>query len=92
MIQGRLAPVFGETKDPGAEKKAKPVADAYLIQTVYEGVQEAAEKMDVDAIEEILEEIRDYALPEEEQETVDAIRTAVEIFDYDGILNALRKG
>ncbi|MBQ6442972.1 MAG: DegV family EDD domain-containing protein [Lachnospiraceae bacterium] len=91
-FQGRLAPVFGETKDPGAEKKAKPVADAYLIQTVYEGVQEAAEKMDVDAIEEILEEIRDYALPEEEQETVDAIRTAVEIFDYDGILNALRKG
>ena len=84
-----LGEIF-EDKNAGAQEE-KPLADPYLIQSVYEGAQEAAEDMDCDAVEEILNEIESYAIPEEEQWTMDAIRKCAENFDYDGILEVLKE-
>ncbi len=69
----------------------RAVADRVLMESVYEGLQEAAEAMDLDAIEEIMEEISDYAIPKEEQERFKAIETAVENLDYQGVLKALKE-
>lgn len=56
------------------EESDKPVADDYLLQGVYEGLAEAAEAMDCDAMDEIFGEIRDYAIPESDREKFNALR------------------
>ncbi|MCR4896472.1 MAG: DegV family EDD domain-containing protein [Lachnospiraceae bacterium] len=75
--------------EKAAEEPAKPLADAFLMKSVYEGLKEAAEAMDGGTIEEILKEMEDYAVPEEEAERFEAIRGYAARSDYDAILAAL---
>jgi len=83
----RLAEYFGADE----EAEEKPVADPYLMESVYEGLQEAAEEMDCDMIGEILKELEPYAIPENEKEKYGAIVECAKNYDYDGILGVLGK-
>ncbi|MBQ7677702.1 MAG: DegV family EDD domain-containing protein, partial [Lachnospiraceae bacterium] len=78
--------VFAKEKEAAPDK---PVADAFLMESVYEGLGEAAGNFDMDGIEEILAELDDYAVPEDEKEKYDAIREAAAKYDYAGILSVL---
>jgi len=84
-----LAGCFPQSENAAAKAEDKPMADDYLVQSVYEGIREAAEGMDCDAIDEILAELDEYAVPESEREKMNAIRLKAENFDYDGILQVL---
>ena len=82
-----IEPVFKE--EMTEDDAGKPTADKALMESVYEGLREAAEAMDCDAIEEILRELSGYAIPEEDKERYAQIEKAAELFDYEGILEAL---
>ncbi|MBR1855071.1 MAG: DegV family EDD domain-containing protein [Lachnospiraceae bacterium] len=84
-----LAGCFSQSENATVEAEDKPMADDYLLQSVYEGIREAAEGMDCGAIDEILAELGEYAVPESEREKMDEIRLKAENFDYDGILQVL---
>lgn len=87
-FEGILAGIFTEEKS----KEDKPLADEYLIQDTYEGLQMAAEAMDCDMIEAILSELEPYAFPGEDEERLEKIRECAGNYDYDGILDVLREG
>ena len=67
------------------------VADAFLMESIYEGFAEAAEAMDLDALEEIGKEIEGYAIPQEETKKFEKLLALVDALDYDGILSLLGK-
>ena len=77
-----LSPIFTEASD-------KPMADMALIESVYQELRGAAERMDCDMIEGIMKEMEDYAIPDPEKERFDKIREKADALDYDGILEAL---
>ena len=79
----------GEEESKKEEKSDKPVADDYLMQSVYEDLRSAAEAMDCDTIQVILKEMDDYSIPEAERERFDAIRDKAGKFDYDGMIAVL---
>ena len=81
-----LKPVFQTEYE-----EKKPEADPALMESVYEGLREAAETMDCDAVEEIMSELSSYAIPQSEQEKFALITEAAACFDYVGILNAMRE-
>lgn len=90
----KLGEAVAAALDEGSEEipessDEKPVADKFLIQSVYEGLKEAADAMSCDEIEEILEELSDYTIPDEEKEKLDEIRKKAGEYDYDGILAIL---
>lgn len=64
-------------------------ADSFLMESVYEAIANAAKDMDIDAVEEAFNEIADYAIPESEKEKTDAIKEALNSYDYDTILEIL---
>ena len=88
-MDGRLAGIFGEGNQEAPENKAKPLADGFLQESVYEGLKEAADSMDCDAIDEILSELSDYEVPVSDRNKLYEIRKKAEAFDYEGILNLL---
>ncbi len=90
-LRDSLAPVFTQERngDEGKEKN-RPVADSYLMESIYEGLREAAEAMDCDMVEEILKEIDGYAIPEAEKERFLLLRGKAEALDYEGMLEVLK--
>ncbi len=84
-----LAPAFSEETKGDEEDTGKPVADDFLMESVYEGLKEAAEAMDCDQVEAIMQEIGDYAIPDREKETFALIREKADSLDYDGLLEVL---
>ncbi len=88
-----LDPIFAQEKAAENNKdEDKPVADDFLMESVYEGLLDAAENMDCDAIDEILKEVEDYAIPEKEKEKFNALCEMAGAFDYDGIVERLKEG
>ncbi len=81
-----LAPVF--TKEEG-EEAGRPMADEFLMESIYEGFREAAEAMDCDMVQDIIKEIEAYAIPESEKEKFERILEKANMYDYDGILQVL---
>ncbi len=90
-LRNRLKEYFGETESK-EEEREKPEADEFLMESVYEGLKDAAEEMDCDAIEGILEEMEPYRIPEAEQDKYNAIVKAAGNYDYDAILALLGAG
>lgn len=72
------------------EESEKPVADEFLMQSIYEGLSDAAESMDCDMLEDIMKEIEAYEIPDSEKERFDLVREKADMLDYDGILEALK--
>ena len=63
-----------------------PEADAKMMESVYEEIKEAAGAMDISRLEEILERMEGYTLPEAEAERWKKIRLAFDQFEYEDIL------
>ena len=82
-----LSGLFVSTESEASDNR--PVADEFMMESVYEGLREAAENMDCDMIGEILSELSEYAIPESEKEKYDAITEKAGKYDYDGILELL---
>ena len=84
-----LAGVFkADVKDDDA---GKPLADDYIMESIYEELKDAADAMDCDRIEAIMKEVEEYAIPSGEKERFDLIRRSADMYDYEGILDALSK-
>ncbi len=76
-----LAEIF-ETEE---EEVSKPEADETLIEQVYEELKAAAEDMDCDRLQDILNEMDEYSFPEAERDRWRKIKEAVGNFDYEMI-------
>lgn len=80
---------FFEEEDQQEDASDKPVADEWLMKSVFEGIKEAADNMDCDVIEEILQEMEEYSVPESDKEKFEAVCKLAAKYDYDGILEVL---
>ena len=69
----------------------KPLADETIIKSVYDRFRTAADTMDCDLIEEVMNELDNYQIPDSDKELIDAIIEKADMFDYDGILEVLDK-
>ncbi len=67
----------------------RPVADEYLLNSMYDGLKEAADNMDCDTIEDIIGELKDYRITGDDKNLFDEIRVKADNLDYDGILELL---
>ncbi len=84
-----LGPIFKVEEEQSEEEKNRPVADEFLMDCVYEGLHDAAEAMDCDAIEDVFKEVEGYAIPENEAEKFNALKEKAGLFDYEGMLEIL---
>ncbi|WP_051204714.1 DegV family protein [Butyrivibrio sp. VCD2006] len=87
-----LGTIFGEdeeNKESSEKPKDKPVISSVLLDSVYEGLKDAAESMDYDAIEEMMEEVKRYEIPEDDLKKLQALNEKAGQFDYDGMLEIL---
>ncbi len=87
-FKDKLSIIFGEKKEE-AKNTDKPLADEFLLESIYEGLRDASENMDYDTIEEIFRELDEYSLPESDEKKLKAIRDKAESFDYDSILEII---
>ncbi len=87
---GKLRDLLGEAlfmneSEEEETEEEKPVADADLMETVYEELGHAAVAMDLERMEQILQELDAYSIPENEQERFAKIRESIGRFDYEGV-------
>ena len=78
--------MFGKAADT---EEDRPVADEFLMECLYEEFLNAAENMDIDALEEIPKQLEGYAIPEDEREKYDSVIALAEALDYNGIVELL---
>ena len=83
----RFDEYFEKDKDPGEDKK--PLADEYLMESIYEELKDAAENMDIDRIEDIMKETDGYEIPDGEKEKYALIKQKADMLDYEGIQDIL---
>ena len=83
-FQTLLADVF-----VGNEKGDLPLADPGLMQDVYEEIRDAAEKMDIERLEAVFEEMKDFRIGDSEKERYERLENAYSMFDYEGIVKIL---
>ncbi len=79
----------GDKSENETKEDTRPLADASLMESVYDALKEAAEAMDCDAIDDVWKELEGYALPDDEAKKLEGIREKADNFDYDGILELL---
>ena len=75
-----------EEKD-NADKKE---ADDDMMSQIYADIKAAAEEMDCDRLDEIMDNMKNYKVPEAEAERFSEIKKCIENFDYDGVQEALQ--
>ena len=85
----KLGAIYGESTDDEDKDDDRPVADEFLLESVYEGLLDAAKAMDCDAIEEVFAEVEGYAIPESDKEKFKELKSKADNFDYDGIVTLL---
>lgn len=81
-----LSGLLEEDGDAGTDKPEIPKEE---LMEAYSRIKECAEDCDDTGIEDAMEALVKYALPEAETEKVTAINTALENFDFDGIVELL---
>ena len=86
-LSEELAPAFEE--GVSGDNADKPVADEFLMESIYDELRNAAESMDCDMIEDIMKEIGEYSIPDAEKEKFALVREKAEMLDYEGMLNIL---
>ena len=74
---------------PTARASTVPVADAFLMEGVYEMLREGAEAGDSSQIEDSFAEIEEYRVPDEEKDLMDRLKTAYESGDFSLIIKEL---
>ncbi len=80
------------TKEPlkqffgsGQEEEDLPEADQELMDQVFGKMREAAEDMDLDMLEEALDLLKGYSVPEKERELFQKVKAAADQFEYDAV-------
>ena len=87
-----LSPFFEGDESKGADdEEAKPLADDFVMESIYEELRIAADDMDCDKIQAIMKEADEYAIPDTEKERFGLIREKASSYDYDGIIKALEQ-
>ncbi len=79
-----LSNLFAEEQD-----EDKPEVDAELLKDAYTELARAAEDMDCDMLLSIVAEIEEYRIPEGETDLWNEIKTAIDNYDYDTIVQRL---
>ncbi|MBR4719267.1 MAG: response regulator [Lachnospiraceae bacterium] len=73
------------------DKGGRPYADPALLAEAYNAIGQAADVMDTDAIEEMLNELSEYELPDNAAAIIGKIKEKFHNFDYDGITELLKE-
>ncbi len=79
-----LSGVFDER-----ENEELQYADPGLMRDVYEEIRDAAEKMDIDRLEAVFEEMKDFRIADSEKERYKQLENAYSLFDYEEIIKIL---
>ncbi len=82
----RLSAVFRDDADGAGEL---PEIDMTDLNEVYSAIRYAAKDMDCDRIEEAIDSVKGYTIPEGEAARWKSILEAAAKFDYDGIVNII---
>ena len=85
-LKDLLTPMFEKSQDSDSEK---PVADPSLMAETFEEILNAADAMDCQRLEEIFEDMTDFAIPVEDRELFYKLKNASQRFDYDAIISLL---
>jgi hypothetical protein len=84
-----LATCF-EGEDPeAANDDSKPIANQFLLKTVYQELKVGAGSMNLDMIDGAFEKLEDCILSDEEADKVARLKECYDSFDYDGMLKIL---
>ena len=76
-----------ETGDDADDKKT--LADEGKLTVVYEALRAAADDMDCDRLENIMNELRSYRIPIEHKERINSLYTAVRNYEYDAVISII---
>ncbi len=85
-LQDRLSVVFNDGADFSEDL---PQMDMSALNEVYSAIRYAAKDMDCDRIEEAIDSVKGYAIPEGEASRWKDILDAAAKFDYDGIVDII---
>ncbi len=81
----QLAPHFPDEETD----EDKPEASEDIMQKAYAKLREGAEDMDCECLEQVIDEMKNYHIPEAEAELFAEVKTAVEKYEYDLISDLL---
>ena len=82
-LKEKLSPLY-------AENENLPEISIEDLHEMYEAVREFAYSFDIDALDGLIDQARQYKIPEEEKERFEAIETAVRNMDWDALNEALK--
>ena len=68
-----------------ADDEGKEMISEHDLKEAYQALSDVIPQMDYDAVEMILEQLDEYALPAEDRERMDEIRRLLKVFDWDGM-------
>jgi len=88
-ILEEVFPAEKEASDEGGDE-GKPVADEFLMESIYEELADAAENMDCSRIDDALQEMSGYSIPEDEKERFKLVSEKAGMYDYEGLLDAIK--
>ena len=72
-----------QSKDSaGSKEDTRPVADRTIMEAFYDMLNEAAEAVDTDALEQSCLEMKDYPIPKEDEDIFKQLEEAFKSFDY----------
>lgn len=77
----KLGTVCGKDS-AGSKEDTRPVADRPIMEAFYDMLNEAAEAMDTDALEQSFLEMKDYRIPKEDEDLFKQLEEAFKSFDY----------
>lgn len=83
----KLSPLYAAAE---AERESAPEVPVETLHEAYEAIAEFAGSFDIDTIDGILAEIRQYRIPESEKARFDAVETCVRNSDWNGLKEALK--
>ena len=67
------------------DDKDKEMISEDELSEAYRALADVIPQMDYDAVEMILEQLDEFALPAEDRERMDEIRRLLKVFDWDGM-------
>ena len=91
LLAGKLCEELGIGSASAEADADKPEMEAEELQELYEAVLEFAEGYDIDSIDALLVQAKDYRIPDGEKERFANMERCVRDSDWDG-LTALLKG
>ena len=77
-----------EGADDDADKKEIPEDE---LKDAYEALKETIPQMDFDAVEMILNQLKEYKLPKEDKDKMSELAKMLKVFDWEGMEELLNK-